>query len=92
MDNFESKVLVKLTELATGQASINSHLEQLNGSVARHEKQLSEIQMVHAVEKATAGQRASFFKTISPALWAAVGIISLLLLQHAPKILEAIKS
>lgn len=95
---------VKLTRLIEGQAATNKwaeriddHLRTLNGSVAKHEKRLVEIETTNKVREATAEAveqvktktEAKYQRWLNPLIKYVMVAIFILILEHGPEILAS---
>lgn len=94
MDNHDLRVAESLGRLEAGVSGINDRLDKLNGSVARHEKRLGDLETRDAVQEAKEATREKADKNWRETL---VPIVKLLMVfalgalgAKSPEIVKAI--
>jgi len=84
----------QLASLDANLAGVKDHLAKLNGSVARHEQRLSEVESHHNFEAGEDKANAAWMKVIRPALYfIGGGILTLaarIALENSQCILKAL--
>jgi len=85
---FRLRVVESLTKLEGLAQSTDGHLARLNGSVARHEEKINGLQAAILTESAASKATSTWWHTVSPLVWLAVGGVLALFLLHSDQLLR----
>jgi hypothetical protein len=95
--DFQYQVLAALGELKAEQAgtraevqAIVARLDKLNGTVARHERDLGQLKLDQARRQGEEKTSAKWIEWAKPAIWGIAGVLAVLALQHSEAVLKAV--
>jgi hypothetical protein len=85
------EILDRLIDLGVQQEAVVDRLDKLNGKVATQEGKLTDMALREAERLGREQGARSVVGELRPAIWAIVGLVGMLILLNAPRLIPAIQ-